>query len=99
MKIRLYRGARPNFTKKIAPHIFLYQGAQEDGKKIYNVSCYTGDRIIMTVGTSSFSDLDMGLAGRLSGGYRNTTIRSGSRHRLAFEKELNNHPAQVVRLE
>ena len=95
MKITIVSGARPNFMK-IAPITRAIKAAQEAGKKISYRLIYTGRQDDTSLDASLFSDLDM----KRPDGYLGVTGHDHSEVAaaimLAFEKELNNHPAQVV---
>ena len=95
MKITIVSGARPNFMK-IAPITRAIKAAQEAGKKISYRLVYTGRQDDTSLDASLFSDLDM----KRPDGYLGVTGHDHSEVAaaimLAFEKELNNHPAQVV---
>ena len=95
MRITIVSGARPNFMK-IAPITRAIKAAQEAGKKISYRLIYTGRQDDTSLDASLFSDLDM----KRPDGYLGVTGHDHSEVAaaimLAFEKELNNHPAQVV---
>ena len=95
MKITIVSGARPNFMK-IAPLCRAMDTARERGKDITYRVVYTGPEDDESLEASLFSDLDM----RNPDGYLGV---SGHDHSavaaaimLAFERELDEHPAQVV---
>lgn len=95
MKITIVSGARPNFMK-IAPLCRAMDTARERGKDITYRVVYTGPEDDESLEASLFSDLDM----RKPDGYLGV---SGHDHSavaaaimLAFERELDEHPAQVV---
>lgn len=95
MKITIVSGARPNFMK-IAPLCRAMDAARERGKDITYRVVYTGPEDDESLEASLFSDLDM----RKPDGYLGV---SGHDHSavaaaimLAFERELDEHPAQVV---
>ena len=94
MKITIVSGARPNFMK-IAPITRAIKAAQEAGKKISYRLIYTGRQDDTSLDASLFSDLDM----KRPDGYLGVTGHDHSEVAaaimLAFEKELNNHPAQL----
>lgn len=95
MKITIVAGARPNFMK-IAPIIRAIQAARTSGKNISFRLIYTGKENDPSLDASLFSDLDM----QKPDGYLGVSGRNHSEVAaaimLAFEKELNAHPAQVV---
>ncbi len=95
MKITIVAGARPNFMK-IAPITRAINSYREAGKDIAYRLVYTGSKEDKNLDASLFSDLDM----KKPDAFLNVT---GTNHSdvaaaimLAFEKELNDHPAQVV---
>lgn len=95
MKITIVAGARPNFMK-IAPITRAINSYREAGKDIVYRLVYTGSKEDESLDASLFSDLDM----KKPDAFLNVT---GTNHSdvaaaimLAFEKELNDHPAQVV---
>ncbi len=95
MKITIVAGARPNFMK-IAPITRAIHSYREAGKDISYRLVYTGRADDESLDVSLFSDLDM----KKPDAYLNVT---GNNHSevaaaimLAFEKELDAHPVQVV---
>ncbi len=95
MKITIVAGARPNFMK-IAPITRAIKAAQEAGKRISYRLVYTGRQDDTSLDASLFSDLDMKQPDGYLGisGHDHSEVAAAIM--LAFEKELNNHPAQVV---
>lgn len=95
MKITIVSGARPNFMK-IAPICRAVDAAREAGKSISYRIVYTGLQDDETLDASLFSDLAM----RKPDAYLGVSGRDHSQVAaaimLAFEKELDAHPAQVV---
>lgn len=95
MKITIVSGARPNFMK-IAPLCRAILTAQEAGKPISYRLIYTGPQDDPALDASLFSDLDM----KEPDGYLGVTGNNHSQVTadimLAFERELNEHPANVV---
>lgn len=95
MKITIVSGARPNFMK-IAPICRAIDAAKEAGKDISYRIVYTGPQDDTSLDASLFSDLAM----RQPDAYLGVSGRDHSQVAasimLAFEKELNAHPAQVV---
>lgn len=95
MKITIVSGARPNFMK-IAPICRAIDAAREAGKNISYRILYTGLQDDNTLDASLFSDLAM----RKPDAYLGVSGREHSQVAasimLAFEKELNEYPAQVV---
>ena len=95
MKITIVSGARPNFMK-IAPLCRAIDAAREAGKNISYRIVYTGPQDDTTLDASLFSDLAM----RKPDAYLGISGRDHSQVAaaimLAFERELDEHPAQVV---
>lgn len=95
MKITIVSGARPNFMK-IAPICRAIDAAKETGKDISYRIVYTGPQDDTSLDASLFSDLAM----RQPDAYLGVSGRDHSQVAasimLAFEKELNAHPAQIV---
>lgn len=95
MKITIVAGARPHFMK-IAPITRAIKAEQERGKNIAYRLVYTGQKHDTSLDASLFSDLDM----KQPDGYLEVSGHSQSEVAaaimLAFEEELNNHPAQVI---
>ncbi|MCI1647244.1 MAG: UDP-N-acetyl glucosamine 2-epimerase [Bacteroides sp.] len=95
MKITIVAGARPNFMK-IAPITRAIRTYQEAGKNISFRLIYTGKQDDKSLDASLYSDLDM----KKPDGYLDVEEHGQSEVAaaimLAFEKELNEHPAQVV---
>ena len=95
MKITIVSGARPNFMK-IAPITRAIKAAQEAGKKISYRLIYTGRQDDTSLDASLFSDLDMKKPDGYLGVSGHDQSEVTAAIMLAFEKELNTHPAQVV---
>lgn len=95
MKITIVSGARPNFMK-IAPICRAIDAAKEAGKDISYRIVYTGPQDDTSLDASLFSDLAM----RQPDAYLGVSGRDHSQVAasimLAFEKELNAHPARIV---
>lgn len=95
MKITIVSGARPNFMK-IAPICRAIDAAKEAGKTISYRLIYTGPQDDPSLDASLFSDLAM----RKPDAYLGVTGRDHSQVAadimLAFEKELNANPAQII---
>ncbi|VFB15447.1 UDP-N-acetylglucosamine 2-epimerase [Bacteroides heparinolyticus] len=95
MKITIVSGARPNFMK-IAPICRAIDAVKEAGKDISYRIVYTGPQDDTSLDASLFSDLAM----RQPDAYLGVSGRDHSQVAasimLAFEKELNAHPAQIV---
>lgn len=95
MKITIVSGARPNFMK-IAPICRAIDTAHMNGKRISYRIVYTGCQNDANLDASLFADLDMkqpdcylGVSGQ---GHSEVTAAI----MLAFDKELDEHPAQLV---
>ena len=95
MKITIVAGARPNFMK-IAPITRAIKAAQDTGKRISYRLIYTGRQDDANLDASLFSDLDMKQPDGYLGvsGHDHSEVTAAIM--IAFEKELDNHPAQVV---
>lgn len=95
MKITIVSGARPNFMK-IAPLCRAMDTAKEAGKGISYRIIYTGPQNDASLDASLFSDLAMREPDACLGvsGHNHSQIAASIM--LAFEKELDSHPAQVV---
>ena len=95
MKITIVSGARPNFMK-IAPICRAIDAAREAGKSISYRIVYTGLREDATLEASLFSDLAMKGPDAFLGVIGRNHSQVAADIMLAFEKELDGHPAQVV---
>ncbi|MDO4163423.1 MAG: UDP-N-acetyl glucosamine 2-epimerase [Bacteroides sp.] len=95
MKITIVSGARPNFMK-IAPICRAIDAARENGKKISYRLVYTGPQNDESLDASLFSDLAMPKPDAYLGvsGHGHSEVTAAIM--LAFEKELDAHPAQVI---
>ena len=95
MKITIVSGARPNFMK-IAPLCRAIDAARNAGKNISYRIVYTGPENDPNLDASLFSDLDMPRPDSYLGitGTDHSQVTAGIM--LAFEKELDNNPTQVV---
>ena len=95
MKVTIVSGARPNFMK-IAPICRAINAAHSNGKDISFRLIYTGPQGDPSLDASLFSDLDIrepdGYLNVLNGGQSEVSAAI----MLAFEKELDAHPAHVV---
>ena len=93
MKITIVAGARPNFMK-IAPITRAIKAAQDTGKRISYRLIYTGRQDDANLDASLFSDLDMKQPDGYLGisGHDHSEVTAAIM--IAFEKELDNHPAQ-----
>ena len=95
MKITIVAGARPNFMK-IAPIIRAIETKKNEGK---NISCrlvYTGKKEDNSLETSIFSDLHMRTPDVYLNIEETNHIRLAAGILIAFDKELNENPADVV---
>lgn len=95
MKIAIVSGARPNFMK-IAPICRAIDAAREAGKEISYRLIYTGRQDDPALDASLFSDLAMKRPDSFLGISGHDHSQVAADIMLAFEKELNTHPAQVV---
>ena len=95
MKITIVAGARPNFMK-IAPITRAIKAAQDTGKRISYRLIYTGRQDDANLDASLFSDLDMKQPDGYLGDSGHDHSEVTAAIMIAFEKELDNHPAQVV---
>lgn len=95
MKVTIVSGARPNFMK-IAPICRAIDAARESGKNISYRLVYTGRQDDTSLDASLFSDLAMKQPDGYLGvsGHDHSEVTAAIM--LAFEKELDAHPAQVV---
>lgn len=95
MKITIVAGARPNFMK-IAPIVRAIETKKTEGK---NISCrlvYTGKKEDDSLETSIFSDLHMRTPDVYLNIEESNHIRLAAGIMIAFDDELNGHPADVV---
>ena len=95
MKVTIVSGARPNFMK-IAPLCRAMDAVKEAGKKISYRIVYTGPQNDACLDASLFSDLAMRKPDTYLGVSGNNHSQVAAAIMLAFEEELDNHPAQVV---
>ena len=95
MKITIVSGARPNFMK-IAPLCRAIDAAREAGKNISYRIVYTGAQDDTTLDASLFSDLAMRKPDAYLGIGGRDHSQVAAAIMLAFEQELNEHPARVV---
>ncbi|TCO88951.1 UDP-N-acetylglucosamine 2-epimerase (non-hydrolysing) [Bacteroides heparinolyticus] len=95
MKITIVSGARPNFMK-IAPICRAIDAAKEAGKNISYRIVYTGPQDDTSLDASLFSDLDMKQPDAYLGVSGRDHSQVAASIMLAFEKELNAHPARIV---
>ena len=95
MKITIVSGARPNFMK-IAPICRAIDAARESGKDITYRIVYTGPEADNSLEASLFSDLNMRKPDACLGVSVQGQSETAAAIMLAFEKELDAHPAQVI---
>ena len=95
MKITIVSGARPNFMK-IAPICRAIDAAREAGKNISYRIVYTGPQDDTSLDASLFSDLSMRKPDAYLGVTGHNHSQVAASIMLAFERELDGHPAQVV---
>ena len=95
MKITIVSGARPNFMK-IAPLCRAIDAAREAGKEISYRIVYTGPEGDSSLDASLFTDLAMREPDTYLGIEGRDHSQVAASIMLAFEKELDAHPAQVV---
>lgn len=95
MKVTIVSGARPNFMK-IAPLCRAIDTARENGKNISYRIVYTGRQGDESLDASLFSDLSMRKPDAYLGISGHDHSQVAAEIMLAFEKELDAHPAQVV---
>lgn len=95
MKITIIAGARPNFMK-IAPITRTIEAAQKQGKKISYRLVYTGKQEDTSLDASLFSDLGMKAPDAYLNIDEKNPIRLAAQIMMAFDEELNQHPADIV---
>lgn len=95
MKVTIVAGARPNFMK-IAPICRAIEGARRRGKDINYRLVYTGVKDDPALDASLFSDLGISKPDSYLGVPAGSQSEVAAAIMLAFEKELDQHPAQVV---
>lgn len=95
MKVTIVSGARPNFMK-IAPLCRAIDEARGRGKNISYRIVYTGPQDDPSLEASLFGDLDMRQPDVYLGVSGHNQSEVAAAIMLAFEKELDGHPAQVV---
>lgn len=95
MKITIVSGARPNFMK-IAPICRAIEAARETGKSISYRLVYTGPENDPSIDASLFFDLAIRKPDAYLGvsGQNHSQITADIM--LAFERELDRHPASIV---
>lgn len=95
MKVTIVSGARPNFMK-IAPICRAIDAAREAGKNISYRIVYTGPEDDTSLDASLFSDLAMRKPDAYLGVTGHDHSQVAADIMLAFEQELDEHPAQVI---
>lgn len=95
MKITIIAGARPNFMK-IAPIMRTILCAQQQGKDIHARLVYTGPQQEKGLEATLFEDLDMPHPDIYLGVESNDFFERLAGIIVAFAKELENHPTDVV---
>lgn len=95
MKITIVAGARPNFMK-IAPVIRAINNSKESGSEISYRLVYTGKREDQSIDDSLFSDLGINDPDTYLGIEDSNFAELAARIMMAFDKELELHPSQVV---
>ena len=95
MRVTMIAGARPNFMK-IAPICRAIDAARESGKDITFRLVYTGRKDDPALDASLFSDLNMREPDSYLGVSAQGHSEVAAQIMLAFEKELDTHPSQVV---
>ena len=95
MKVTIVSGARPNFMK-IAPICRAIDAARKGGKNISYRIVYTGSQDDPSLEASLYSDLDMPHPDAYLGVTGNGHSQVAADIMLAFERELDACPAQVV---
>ncbi|MBR2160850.1 MAG: UDP-N-acetyl glucosamine 2-epimerase [Bacteroidaceae bacterium] len=95
MRVTIISGARPNFMK-IAPICRAIDAARDSGKDITYRLVYTGRKDDPALDASLFSDLNMREPDCYLGVNAQGHSEVAAQIMLAFEKELDAHPSQVV---
>ena len=95
MKLTIISGARPNFMK-IAPLCRAIDAARKAGKNITCRVVYTGPHDDPALEPSLFADLDMPAPDAYLGVTGHDHSQVAAAIMLAFEQELDNHPADTV---
>ena len=95
MKVTIVSAARPNFMK-IAPLCRAMDAARKNGADISYRIVYTGPSDDPSLEASLFSDLDMPCPDACLGIRVHNHSQVTADVMLAFEQELDNHPAHVV---
>ena len=95
MKATIISGARPHFMK-IAPICRAMDAARQTGKELTYRIVYTGPQDDPALEPSLFADLDMPRPDAYLGVTGHDHSRITAEIMLAFERELDEHPADVV---
>lgn len=95
MKITIVAGARPNFMK-IAPIMRAIQAARAEGKDINGRLIYTGSANDNSIDPALFSDLAMPAPDCFLNVSANNFSELTAQIMVAFDKELSEHPTQLV---
>jgi len=95
IKVCIVAGARPNFMK-IAPIIRAISKAKDEGKNIDYRLIYTGSQEDPTIEHSLFNDLQIPAPNDYLRVDSTNLNELTGKTMLAFEKELDKHPADIV---
>lgn len=95
MKITIIAGARPNFIK-IAPIIHAIQKVQNEGKNIAYRLVHTGQHYDQKMSETFFEELDIPQPDINLGCGGGTQAEQTAHIMIAFEKELESHPCDLV---
>lgn len=95
MKLTLVAGARPNFMK-VAPIITALQQAQIKGKEIHYRLIHTGQHYDASMSDHFFQQLHIPAPDSNLGCSGGSATEQTANIMLAFEKELLNHPTDLV---
>ena len=95
MKITIIAGARPNFMK-IAPIIHAIQKAQSEGKNIEYRLVHTGQHYDQKMSETFFEELNIPQPNINLGCGGGTQAEQTAHIMVAFEKELEAHPCDMV---
>lgn len=95
MKLTIIAGARPNFVK-IAPLIHAIDAAKAAGKDIYYRLVHTGQHYDQKMSGSFFEELNIPHPDINLGAGGGSQAEQTAAIMIAFEKELQEHPADLV---
>jgi len=95
MRVTIIAGARPNFMK-IAPICRAINAAHDEGKDIAYRLVYTGPKGDPSLDATLFSDLCIPEPESYLGVTARGQSEIAAQIMLAFEKELDEHPSQVI---